>query len=430
MFWDKEIETLDRGSLEQLQFKRLGETMQRVAAHVPFYQHKLAEADVDPADIRNLDDLRRLPFTTNADLRATYPRGLVATPPGELLRLHTSSGTTGKPKALFFSRSDVDNAADLVARAMTMAGVTTEDVFQNMMTYGLFTGALVMHYGAEKIGCLVIPAGPGNSEKQLLLMQDFRSTVVHITPSYALYFASFLEGKGIDPRRDLALRKAFVGAEPYTEETRCKIEKALGVEVFNSYGLSEMNGPGVAFECPHKCGMHLWEDHFIAEVVDPQTGEPVPDGECGELVLTTLRREAMPILRYRTRDITALLPGKCACGRSHRRLQRITGRTDDVLVVRGVNIYPQQIEQVLMGLPQVGRNYLIVLDGLDEMTVKVELAGSGFDGRIEHVVRLQNEIVSRLRAEILTKPKVELVPPGSLPVSEGKAKRVIDNRKL
>jgi phenylacetate-CoA ligase len=401
-----------------------------VAAHVPFYQHKFAEAGVDPTDIRGLDDLRRLPFTTNADLRATYPRGLVATPPGELLRLHTSSGTTGKPKALFFSRNDVDNAAALIARAMTMTGVTTDDIFQNMMTYGLFTGALVMHYGAEKVGCLVIPAGPGNSEKQLLLMQDFRSTVVHVTPSYALYFAGFLESKGIDPRRDLALRKAFVGAEPYTEETRCKIEKALGVEVYNCYGLSEMNGPGVAFECPHKGGMHVWEDHFIAEIVDPQTGEPVAEGECGELVLTTLRREAMPILRYRTRDITAFVPGECACGRRHRRLQRIAGRTDDVLVVRGVNIYPQQIEQVLMGLTQVGRNYLIVLDGLGEMTVKVELAGSGFDGRIENVVRLQNEIVSRLRAEILTKPNVELVPPGSLPVSEGKAKRVIDNRTL
>jgi phenylacetate-CoA ligase len=430
MFWDKEIETLDRGSLEQLQLKRLCETVQRVAAHVPFYQHKFAEAGVDPTDIRGLDDLRRLPFTTNADLRATYPRGLVATPPGELLRLHTSSGTTGKPKALFFSRNDVDNAAALIARAMTMTGVTTDDIFQNMMTYGLFTGALVMHYGAEKVGCLVIPAGPGNSEKQLLLMQDFRSTVVHVTPSYALYFAGFLESKGIDPRRDLALRKAFVGAEPYTEETRCKIEKALGVEVYNCYGLSEMNGPGVAFECPHKGGMHVWEDHFIAEIVDPQTGEPVAEGECGELVLTTLRREAMPILRYRTRDITAFVPGECACGRRHRRLQRIAGRTDDVLVVRGVNIYPQQIEQVLMGLTQVGRNYLIVLDGLGEMTVKVELAGSGFDGRIENVVRLQNEIVSRLRAEILTKPNVELVPPGSLPVSEGKAKRVIDNRTL
>jgi phenylacetate-CoA ligase len=430
MFWDKETEILDRASLEQLQLKRLRETVWRVAAHVPFYQQKLAELSVSVKDIRSLEDLRRLPLTTNADLRATYPRGLVAVSPGELLRLHTSSGTTGKPKALFFSRGDVDNAAELIARAMVMTGVTTEDVFQNMMTYGLFTGALVMHYGAEKVGCLVIPAGPGNSEKQLLLMQDFRSTVIHITPSYALYFAGYLESKGIDPRHDLALRKAFVGAEPYTEETRGKIERALGIDVYNSYGLSEMNGPGVAFECQHKLGMHLWEDHFIPEIVDPQTGEPLPDGERGELVLTTLCREAMPILRYRTRDITSLISDECPCGRTHRRLQRITGRTDDVLVVRGVNIYPQQIEQVLMGLPQVGRNYLIVLDGLDEMTVKVELAGSGFDGRIENVVRLQNEIMGRLRAEILTRPKVELVPPGTLPVSEGKAKRVIDNRNL
>jgi phenylacetate-CoA ligase len=311
-----------------------------------------------------------------------------------------------------------------------MSGMTSDDVLQNMMTYGLFTGALVMHYGAEKVGCLVIPAGPGNSEKQLLLMLDFRSTAVHVTPSYALYFAGFLESKGVDPRRDLALRRAFVGAEPYTEDTRRKIEQALGVDVFNSYGLSEMNGPGVAFECEHKHGMHLWEDHYLLEIVDPQTGETLPEGEYGELVLTTLCREAMPLLRYRTRDITAVVPEPCPCGRTHRRIQRIRGRSDDMLIVRGVNIYPQQIEQVLMSLPQVGRNYLIVLDGLDEMIVKVELAQASFDGQVEHLVHLENEIVSRLRAEILTRPKVELVPPGSLPVSEGKARRVIDNRKL
>jgi phenylacetate-CoA ligase len=430
MFRDPAIETISRAELERLQLQRLQGTVRRVAARVPFYRQRFAELGVKPEDIASLADLRRLPFTTSADLRANYPAGLLAVPSDHTLRLHTSSGTTGKPKALFFSRKDVNNAAELIARSMVMTGVTEEDILQNMMTYGLFTGALVMHYGAEKVGCLVIPAGPANSEKQLLLMQDFRSTVVHITPSYALYFASFLESKGIDPRRDLALRKAFVGAEPYTEETRRKIEKALAVDVYNSYGLSEMNGPGVAFECAHKNGMHLWEDHFILEIVDPQTGEPVPDGKPGELVLTTLCREAMPILRYRTRDITSLIPGKCACGRTHRRLQRITGRTDDVIIVRGVNIYPQQIEQILMGLPQVGRNYLIMLDGLDQMTVKVELAGSGFDGRIENVVRLQNQITSQLRAAILTKPKVELVPPGTLPVSEGKAKRVIDNRKL
>ncbi len=428
MFWDKRIETLKRPALEQLQLTRLQATVRRVAKTVPFYQQKFAEAGLKPGQIRSLDDIRRLPFTTNADLRATYPRGLVAS--NHLARLHTSSGTTGKPKALFFSRKDVDNAAELIARCMMMAGVSQEDVFQNMMTYGLFTGALVMHYGAEKVGCLVIPAGPGNSEKQLLLMQDFRTTVVHITPSYALYFATFLESKGINPRKDLALRKAFIGAEPYTEETRRKIEEALGVQVFNSYGLSEMNGPGVAFECSRKNGMHLWEDNYILEIIDPKTGEPLPDGERGELVLTTLCREAMPLLRYRTRDITSVIPGPCPCGRTHRRLNRITGRSDDMLIVRGVNVYPQQIEGVLMSVPQVGRNYLIVLEGLDEMTVKVELAEAGFDGQVEHLVGLQTDIANRLRSEILTKPKVELVPPGTLPVSEGKAKRVIDKRSL
>jgi phenylacetate-CoA ligase len=354
----------------------------------------------------------------------------LAIAPDEVLRLHTSSGTTGKPKALFFSAADVANAAELMARCLVMTGVTRRDVLQNMMTYGLFTGALMMHYGAEKVGCLVIPAGPGNSEKQLLLMQDFRTTVIHVTPSYALYFADFLEKKGVDPRRDLALRKAFVGAEPYTEETRRKIEEALGIDVYNSYGLSEMNGPGVAFECEHKCGMHLWEDNFLLEIVDPKTGEPLPDGQAGELVLTTLCREAMPLLRYRTRDITSIITGPCPCGRTHRRLHRITGRTDDMLIVRGVNIYPQQIERVLMSLTGVGRNYQIVLEGLDEMTVNVELAEAGFDGHVEHLTRLQSEIADRLRAEILTKPKVHLAPPGTLPVSEGKAKRVIDNRSL
>ena len=430
MFWDKKVETLERPALERLQLKRLQTTVRRVLRHVPFYQQKAAERGLRADDIRSIEDVRRLPLTTGADLRETYPKGLVCLPASKLSRLHTSSGTTGKPKALFFSRRDVDNAAELIARCMTMSGVTAEDVFQNMMTYGLFTGALVMHYGAEKVGCLVVPAGPGNSEKQLLLMQDFRSTVVHITPSYALYFASYLESKGIDPGKDLALRKAFIGAEPYTEETRRKIESALGVEVFNSYGLSEMNGPGVAFECERKDGLHLWEDNYLMEIVDPQTGEALPDGERGELVLTTLCREAMPILRYRTRDITSIISAPCPCGRTHRRISRITGRTDDMLIVRGVNIYPQQIEQVLMAMPQVGRNYVICLDGLDDLTIKVELTQAGFDGQVDHLVHLQNEIASRLRAEILTKPKVELVPPGSLPVSEGKAKRVIDNRKL
>ncbi len=430
MYWDQVTETLERPALEQLQLKRLQETVARVAARVPFYQKHFASLSLKPEDIRSLRDLRRLPFTTNADLRAEYPTGFLAVDRSQLSRLHTSSGTTGKPKALFFSRQDVDNAAELIARCLTMTGVTSADVLQNLMTYGLFTGALVMHYGAEKAGLLVIPAGPGNSERQLMLMQDFGTTVLHLTPSYALYFASFLEKKGINPRQDLALRKAFVGAEPYTEETRRKIEQGLGVQVYNSYGLSEMNGPGVAFECEHQNGMHLWEDNFLLEIIDPQTGEPLPEGQRGEMVLTTLCREAMPLLRYRTRDITAIIPEPCPCGRTHRRIQRITGRSDDMLIIRGVNVYPQQVERILMGLPELGRNYLITLEGLDEMTVQVELAEAGFDGQVEHLVRLQNQIVEKLRAEILVKPKVELVPPCTLPVSEGKAKRVIDKRVL
>ena len=430
MFWDQAAETIARPTLEQLQLKRLQDTLQRVAHRVPFYQQRFSERGITPAQIKSLADLRRLPFTTGDDLRAVYPDGMLAVARDESVRLHTSSGTTGKPKAIFFSRRDVDNAAELIARSLVMTGITKQDVFQNMMSYGLFTGGLVMHYGAEKVGCLVIPAGPGSSERQVMLMQDFRTTAVHILPSYALYLASFLEQRGLDPRRDLALRKAFVGAEPHTEETRRRIEQAFGCDVYNSYGLTEMNGPGVAFECEHKAGLHLWEDNYILEIINPATGESLPEGQTGELVLTTLNREAMPILRYRTRDITSVIPEPCNCGRTHRRLARFTGRSDDMLIIRGVNIFPQQIERVLMSFPQVGRNYVIIIEGLDDMTVKVELAAGGFDGQVEHVAALQNQLIEKLKAETWVKPKVNLLPAGSLPVAEGKAKRVIDKRSL
>jgi phenylacetate-CoA ligase len=430
MFWDRESEMVPRPALERQQLERLRQTLDRVNQRVPFYQQRLRELGIAPEDIRSLADVARLPFTTGADLRAAYPQGLLAVDPGEPVRLHTSSGTTGKPKALFFSRQDINNSADLIARSLTMTGITPRDVFQNMMSYGLFTGGLVMHYGAEKLGCLVIPSGPGTSDRQLMLMQDFGTTAVHILPSYALYFAGFLEQKGINARRDLKLKKAFVGAEPHTEETRVRIEEALGLDVFNSYGLTEMNGPGVAFECEYKAGLHLWEDHFLLEIIDPATGFPVPDGTLGEVVLTTLQREAMPILRYRTRDITRVIPEPCACGRTHRRLARITGRSDDMLIVRGVNIFPQQIERVLMAVPEIGRNYVIELEGLDDMSIKVELAPGAFDGQVEHLAALQHELQEKLKAEIWVRPKVDLVAPGSLPVAEGKAKRVIDRRSL
>ncbi|HCL91485.1 MAG TPA: phenylacetate--CoA ligase [Verrucomicrobiota bacterium] len=430
MFWDQASETLARPTLEHLQIKLLQETLHRVRERVPFYRQRLAELNLQPADIRTLAEVRRLPFTTSDDLRAIYPDGLLAVDRAEAVRLHTSSGTTGKPKAIFFSRADVDNAAELIARSLVSAGITAADVFQNMMSYGLFTGGLVMHYGAEKVGCLVIPAGPGTSERQLMLMQDFRTTAVHILPSYALYFASYLEQKGLRPRQDLTVRKAFVGAEPHTEETRRRIEQIFGCDVYNSYGLTEMNGPGVACECEYKAGMHLWEDNFLLEIINPVTNEPLPDGQTGELVLTTLRREAMPILRYRTRDITSVVPEPCRCGRTHRRLARFVGRADDMLIIRGVNIFPQQVERVLMSFPQVGRNYLIIVEGLDDLTIKVELTPAAFDGQLEHLEALQQQIIEKLRAEIWIRPKVDLVPAGSLPVGEGKAKRVVDKRSL
>lgn len=430
MFWQKDLETISRDALVTLQIERLRETVRRVYDHVPFYRAKFDELSVKPEDIRSLDDIRNLPFTTRDDLRANYPFGLCALPKDEIVRLHTSTGTTGKPKAILFSRNDIDRGADLIARCLTMTGMGKNDILQNMMTYGLFTGALVMHYGAEKVGVLIIPAGPGNTDRQITLMEDFQSTALHLTPSYALYIAEVLQKRGIDPRKDLSLKRAYLGAEPYSEETRKKIEGMLGIDVYNSFGLSEMNGPGVAFECAEKNGMHLWEDNFLLEVINPDTGEAVPDGEDGELVMTSLCREAMPILRYRTKDLASVMTGECPCGRTHRRISRIKGRADDMFIVRGVNIFPQEIERVLMGIKGVAQNYLIHLDAYDQMTVRVEIAKDIFDGRIDHLVGLRTLITNKLKSEILVTPKVELLEPGTLPVSEGKAKRVIDERTL
>jgi len=430
MFWQKEVETIGRRALEELQLKRLKQTVQRAYKNIPFYTDKFSELKIKPKDIISLKDIKKLPFTTREDLRENYPFGLLAVEREQVVRLHTSSGTTGKPKAIFFTKKDIDQAAELIARCLIMTGIKKDDVLQNMMTYGLFTGALIMHYGAEKVGVLVIPAGPGHTKRQIALMQDFKTTSLHLTPSYALYLADVMSNQGLDPKKDLFLRRAYLGAEPYSEGTRKKIEKFFHIDVYNSYGLSEMNGPGVAFECVEKNGMHLWEDNFIMEIINPETGEELPDGEKGELVLTTLCREAMPILRYRTRDITTVIPGKCKCGRTHRRISRIIGRTDDMFIVRGVNIFPQQIEQVLMGVKGVAQNYQIILESYDQMTVRVEISRDLFDGRIEHLMSLQSEITEKLRSEILVKPKVELLEPGTLPVSEGKATRVVDKRTL
>ena len=344
--------------------------------------------------------------------------------------MHCSSGTTGSPVAICHTQNDINSWADLVARSFYMVGVRKEDVFQNMSGYGLFTGGLGIHFGAERIGCMTIPAGPGNSRRQIKLAKDFKTTVAHILPSYALILGEHLRGMGEDPR-EFPLRIAVVGAEPYTEEFRRRIEDLFNMKAYNSYGLSEMNGPGVAFECLQQHGMHVWEDCYIPEIIDPETCEPVPDGEIGELVMTCLCRQGMPILRYRTRDLTRFLPGECPCGRKHRRLDRIVGRSDDMFIIKGVNVYPMQIEQVVMSFPQVGQNYLILLenDGFgDVMRVQVEIRDEYFVEDMRTLQGLQKTIANRLRDEILITPKVELVQSNSLPSSEGKAVRVQDLR--
>ena len=430
MFWQKEIETMKHDKLEALQLKRLKETASLVYSKVPYYTKLFKGKGIVPKQIKRLEDIAKLPFTTRDDLQKNYPDKLLTIKHHDTMRLHTSSGTTGKPKAVFFTKNDIEVAANNIARCLTMTGVTKKDVLQNMMSYGLFTGGLMMHYGAETVGALVIPSAVGNTERQLLLMEDFGTTSIHLTPSYALYLSDIFEKKGPAFRKKLKLKRAYMGAEPYTEETKNKIEKLLKVDVYNSYGLTEMNGPGVAFECEKKSGMHLWEDSYIMEIVDPKTNGPLPDGEIGELILTTLTREAMPLIRYRTRDLTAIIPERCECGRTHRRIMRIKGRADDMFIIRGVNIYPQQIERVLMSVAHVEKNYQIYLDEGDKMTVKVEITKKLFDGNLEHLQSLQKSLSEQLKTEILVKPNVELVEPGTLPVSEGKAKRVFDNRKI
>ncbi|MEJ5366130.1 MAG: phenylacetate--CoA ligase [Desulfosoma sp.] len=427
-YYDPEAETLSRAALEQLQQERLRETLRR-AAQAPFYRESLGP---EPwRRIRSLEDIRLLPVTTKDDLRAAYPYGFLCVPKDRLIRLHVSSGTTGQATAVFYTQKDVDVWADLMARCLYMSGARPGDVFQNLSGYGLFTGGLGFHYGAERLGLLTIPAGAGNSKRQIQLMRDFSTTVMHIIPSYALRLMDVMAEMGVDPSRDLHLRIAYLGAEPYSEEVRRRVEAFYGVSVYNSYGLSEMNGPGVAFECVHQNGLHIWEDAYLVEVLDPKTLEPVPEGALGELVLTTLNREGMPLIRYRTKDLTRILPGDCPCGRVHRRLDRIQGRSDDMFILKGVNIFPIQVEQVLMGIPEVGNNYRIVLDRLDNvdvMTVEVEVTDKIFVEDMRQLQRLQKKITKELKSELLVTPEVRLVEPHGLPRNEGKAVRLVDRR--
>lgn len=423
------FERMSRDELREHQLSALKRSVAQ-AARSAYYGAKFREMGLEPEDIRTLEDVRKLPFTSKDDLRLSYPTGMLTVEPEKVVRMHTSSGTTGKPTAIFHTREDIECWAELMARSLAMAGATPHDVFQNMTGYGLFTGGLGLHFGAERLGMWVIPAGAGNTARQIMLIRDFHVTVIHATPSYAMHVAERMIQEGDDPR-SLGIRLAVLGAEPYTEEMRLKLQELYGFRVFNSYGLSEMNGPGVAFECQYQNGMHLWEDAYLVEIVNPATLEPVPDGEVGELVLTTLRRTAMPIMRYRTRDLTRKMPGECSCGRTQVRLGRMVGRSDDMLIIRGVNVFPSQIEEVLMRQKWVGGNYVLHLTkrkSLDQLTVKVEMAQGVFDGSVESIRERKGQLERALKEQIGFTAPVEVLEPGSLPVSEGKAVRVVDER--
>ena len=429
LYLHPELETLSRSRLEKLQMERLQQTLAR-CMRIPFYKQRFAACGLRPEDIRTLDDVRKLPFTTKQDLRDNYPFGLSAVPLEEVVRLHSSSGTTGTPTVILHTQHDLDEWANAVARCLYMVGLRKGDIFQNSSGYGMFTGGLGFQYGAERLGMLTVPAAAGNTKRQIKFITDFGTTALHAIPSYAGRLYEVMEEMGIDPRRDTRLRTLIIGAEPHSDEQRRRIEQMLGVKAYNSFGMSEMCGPGVAFECPEQNGLHIWEDYYIVEIVDPQTLEPVPDGEVGELVLTTINREAMPLLRYRTRDLTRILPGECPCGRHHKRLDRMKGRSDDMMILKGVNIFPIQIENILMQFRELGTDYLITLTNLeanDEMTIEVEL--NEFTDDYGFLQRLTKEITRQLKDEILITPRVKLVPKGSLPKQEGKAVRVKDLRK-
>lgn len=427
-FWQPEIELMPREDLRKLQAARLRKTIE-TALHSPYYGKVYGEAGITPGSIEDIDDIRRLPFTLKEDMRAHYPFGLLAGDMADAVRIHSSSGTTGTPTVIVHSQHDLDSWANLVARCLYMAGVRRTDVFQNSSGYGMFTGGLGFQYGAERLGCTTVPAAAGNSKRQIKFIQDFHTTVLHAIPSYATRLAEVFEEEGLDPAAS-SLRILAIGAEPHTEEQRRKIERLLGVKAYNSFGMTEMNGPGVGFECQEQNGMHIWEDSYVLEIIDPETGEVLPDGEVGELVLTTLDRTMMPLIRYRTRDLTRILPGNCPCGRTHRRIDRLKGRTDDMFIIKGVNVFPMQVEKILMQYPQVGNNYLITLtsDGeQDYMAVEVELDELSSDNVME-LEKLRKTIVRGLKDEILLTPKLSFVRKGSLPQSEGKAVRVKDLR--
>lgn len=430
-YWEQELETLERKKLSQLQVERLRQSIER-ASHSPYYSKLFKEKGISPDQIKQVEDIQQIPFTTKQQMRDNYPYGFLGVDKREVVRLHSSSGTTGNPTVVFHSKHDLASWANLMARSLFAAGIRDTDVFQNICGYGLFTGGLGFQYGIERLGCLSIPAGAGNSLRQIKLMQDYETSVAHAIPSYLGRLHEVFVENGLDPIRDTKLHTLVIGAEPHTEEQRKRIEAMFGVKAYNSFGLSEMNGPGVAFECTFQSGLHVWEDAFLVEIIDPETLQPVPDGEFGELVMTTLDRQAMPLLRYRTRDITRFIPGNCPCGRVHRRLDRITGRTDDMFIIKGCNVFPMQVEGILMKEPNVSSEYRIVLETIneiDEMIVEVEVGKDLSDDHYKTLEQTTKKLVHEIRDEVLVKPIVKLVEPGTIPRQEGKAIRVVDNRK-
>lgn len=431
-YWDREKECMPREDIEKLQLRRLKETVYRVYAFVPSYKEKMDQIGIRPDDINSLEDLNKLPFTTKQDLRDNYPFGLFAVPMSEVIRIHSSSGTTGKPTVVGYSKRDIDTWAELMARALTSAGASRRSIIQNSYGYGLFTGGLGVHYGAERLGASVIPSSGGNTKRQIMLMQDFGTTVLTCTPSYALFLYEVMEEMGISPS-DLKLECGIFGAEPWSENMRREVENKLQINAFDIYGLSEIVGPGVAIECPVRNGLHLAEDHFIAEIIDPESGQTLPEGSSGELVITTITKEALPMLRYRTRDLSRLDKTECDCGRTHVRMQKVLGRSDDMVIIRGVNVFPSMVESVLLDIPGVEPHYLLVVERkgtLDILEVRVEVSEQVFSDEVRKLEELGATISKELESALGISAKVRLVEPKSIERSEGKAQRVIDRRSI
>lgn len=433
MYWQEKIETISRDELKKIQLKRLKSSLKHAYNNVSMYKKRFDSLGINVDDINSLDDIKSLPFTLKDDLRDNYPFGMFAIPHKDIVRIHASSGTTGKPTVVGYSKNDLDIWSDVVARLVCAAGVTSDDIAQVAFGYGLFTGAFGLHYALEKVGVMVVPTSSGNSEKQIMLMKDFGTTTLISTPSYALYISEVMEKMGIDPRKDLKLKYGLFGAEASSEAMRNEIEKRLGIIAAGNYGLSEIIGPGVSGECLCKCGLHINEDHFYPEIIDIETGEVLPEGEQGELVLTSLTKEALPIIRYKTKDITSLNYEKCECGRTSVRMKKVMGRSDDMLIIRGVNIFPSQIETVLLEIEEIGPHYEIIVtrdDWMDKLEIKVEILDETLLESFRKLEDIQNKIRHKLRTVLMIDAKVVLAEPNSLKRFQGKAERVTDLRNI